>query len=106
MLICQSRATSCLVQCGWHGASSYTRQFERDLRRMQRRGKDAARIKEVMTALIREEALAKRQRDHPLVGNYQGRRECHIEPDWLLIYKLAGDEIILERTGSHADLFE
>jgi mRNA interferase YafQ len=85
---------------------SYTRQFERDLRRMQRRGKDAARIKEILAALICEEALAERHRDHALVGNYQGRRECHIEPDWLLIYKLAGDEIIFERTGSHADLFE
>jgi addiction module toxin, RelE/StbE family len=45
-------------------------------------------------------------RDHPLVDNYVGRRECHIEPDWLLIYKLDGDEIIFERTGSHSDLFK
>jgi mRNA interferase YafQ len=84
----------------------YTRQFERDLRVMQRRGKAIDKLKIVMLALIEEEPLSERNRDHTLVGNYKGRRECHIEPDWLLIYKLSGDEIIFERTGSHADLFE
>jgi mRNA interferase YafQ len=84
---------------------TFTRQFEKDLRRMQKRGKDAAKIKALMSRLIRDEPLADKHRDHVLVGNYHGRRECHIEPDWLLIYKLAENEIIFERTGSHADLF-
>ena len=84
----------------------YTTQFERDLRMMQRRGKDTGKLKTILTALINEEPLPERQRDHPLVGNYKGRRECHVEPDWLLIYKLINNEIIFERTGSHGDLFE
>lgn len=55
--------------------------------------------------MIDEEPLAERHRDHVLIGNYQGRRECHIEPNWLLIYKIDENEIIFERTGSHSDLF-
>lgn len=85
---------------------AFTRQFERDVRRAEKRGKDTEKLKRVLAALIAEEPLAPRLRDHELVGNYHGRRECHIEPDWLLIYKLVADEIIFERTGSHADLFE
>ena len=85
---------------------TYTNQFERDLRRMQRRAKDTEKIKAAMVALISEEPLPQSFRDHALVGNYRGRRECHIEPEWLLVYKLADDEIIFERTGSHANLFE
>ena len=85
---------------------SYTTQFERDLRLLQRRGKDIEKLKEVLKALINEELLAERYRDHPLKGNYKNRRECHLEPDWLLIYKLNDDEIIFERMGRHSDLFE
>lgn len=85
---------------------SYTTQFERDLRLQERRGKGLARLKEVLAALIDEEVLAERYRDHPLRCNFKDRRECHLEPDWLLIYKLAGEEIIFERTGRHSDLFE
>lgn len=85
---------------------SYTRQFERDLRRMQRRGKDIAKLKAVLAALISEEPLAERHRDHALIGNYRGRRECHIEPDWLLIYVPEEEAILFERTGTHSDLFE
>ena len=84
----------------------YTRQFERDLQRMLKRGKDADKLKLVITTLVDEEPLAERYRDHALVGNYRGRRECHVDPDWLLIYKLFEDEIIFERTGSHSDLFK
>ncbi len=87
-------------------ALSYTNQFERDLRRMQRRGKDAEKIKTVIVALVNEEPLAEQYRDHALTGNYKGRRECHIEPAWLLIYKLMENEIIFERTGALSDLFE
>ena len=85
---------------------SYTTQFERDLRLLQRRGKDIEKLKQVLKALINEELLAERYRDHPLKGNHKNRRECHLEPDWLLIYKLNDDEIIFERTGRHSDLFE
>ena len=84
----------------------FTRQFERDVRRMRKRGKDLAKMKAVMARLIEEQPLADRHRDHLLIGTWRGRRECHIEPDWLLIYKLQADEIIFERTGTHADLFE
>ena len=84
----------------------YTTQFERDLRLLQRRGKDIEKLKAVLAALINEEPLAERYRDHQLKGNYKNRRECHLEPDWLLIYKLNDAEIIFERTGRHSDLFE
>ncbi|MFN3983072.1 MAG: type II toxin-antitoxin system YafQ family toxin [Caldilinea sp.] len=84
---------------------TYTRQFERDLKRMLKRGKDPEKLKLVMTTLINEEPLPPRHRDHALIGNYRDRRECHVEPDWLLIYKTQADEIIFERTGSHSDLF-
>lgn len=63
------------------------------------------KIKAIITALLDGKVLPQKLRDHSLTGNYQGRRECHIEFDWLLIYKLDGDRIIFERTGSHADLF-
>jgi mRNA interferase YafQ len=85
---------------------SFTRRFEKDLKRMGKRGKELQKIKEVMGQLIAEEQLAERYRDHTLIGNYQGRRECHIEPNWLLIYKLEEENIIFERTGTHSDLFE
>lgn len=83
-----------------------TNQFERDLKRILRRGKNKKKIKSLMDKLIDQEQLEKKHKDHNLRGNYKDRRECHIEPDWLLIYKVTGDEIIFERTGSHSDLFE
>ncbi len=82
-----------------------TSQFKRDVKRMQRRGKDLVKLKEVLTSLVRGESLSAKYRDHVLVGQYKGTRECHIEPDWLLIYERAKDEIVLIRTGSHSDLF-
>lgn len=66
---------------------------------MQRRGKEIAKLRSVITLLMEEQPLSERLRDHSLVGDWIGRRECHIEPDWLLIYKLLDDEIIFERTG-------
>ncbi len=86
--------------------SSYSRQFEQDLKRMMKQGKKGEKIKAVMRKLINEDKLEPRYRDHKLVGSYKGRRECHIETDWLLIYKQSSEEIIFERTGTHADLFE
>ena len=72
---------------------------------MQKRGKDLAKIKSVVDLLLAGEALALRNQDHQLGGNWVEHRDCHIEPDWLLIYKILGDELRLERTGSHSDLF-
>ena len=85
---------------------AFTRQFEKDVKRMKRRGKDMEKIKIVIRSLIAEETLDPIHRDHKLIGNWQGRRECHIESDWLLIYKIIEDQIIFERTGTHSDLFQ
>ena len=85
---------------------SYAKQFERDVKRMRKRGKELSKLKEVLQAVIEEKVLEERYRDHVLIGNYKGRRECHLEPDWLLIYKVAGSEVIFERTGTHTDLFK
>jgi len=84
---------------------SFTKQFDRDLKRMLKRGKEKDKIKLVVSNLINEERLEPKYKDHKLVSNYEGRRECHIEPDWLLIYKPEKEMIIFERTGSHSDLF-
>ena len=83
----------------------YTRQFERDVKRLQKRGKDMAKLKAIVRLLLEETPLDPLRRDHKLVGSYQGRRECHIEPDWLLIYKHEANAVIFERSGTHADLF-
>jgi mRNA interferase YafQ len=84
----------------------YARQFERDIKLMKKRGKNLEKLKPVIRSLTAEERLNDLHRDHKLVGNWQGRRECHIEPDWLLVYKLESDKIIFERTGTHSDLFQ
>ena len=74
---------------------------------MKRRGKDTHKLREVMSAILRGEVLPVKMRDHQLKGVWRGRRECHVEPDWLLIYLLQGDDaVIFERTGRHADLFD
>ena len=82
-----------------------TSQFKRDVKRMQRQGRELEKLKRVLETLVKGEPLAAKYRDHVLVGQYKGTRECHIEPDWLLIYELAETEIVLIRTGSHSDLF-
>lgn len=82
-----------------------TKQFKKDVKRMQKRGKDLGKIKAVIDLLIAEEPLPPKNRDHKLGGNWIGRRDCHMEPDWILIYKLTEDELLLERTGTHSDLF-
>ena len=80
-------------------------QFRKDVKLMQARGEDDKALANVMTALLNGDKLSPRHYDHKLTGNYSGRRECHIKPDWLLIYKIDGQGIIFERTGSHSDLF-
>lgn len=83
----------------------YTTRFEKDFKKMQKRGCDVSKMKAVATTLINEKPLDARMRNHLLRGNFKDRRECHLEPDWLLIYRLDEDKIIFERTGTHADLF-
>jgi len=84
----------------------YTNRFEKDLKLMIKRGSDPESIKSVVRKLIDEIPLERKHRDHLLIGNFKDSRECHIEPDWLLIYRLEGSMILFERTGTHADLFK
>jgi mRNA interferase YafQ len=72
---------------------------------MQGQGRALEKLKRVLETLVKGEPLPGRYRDHVLVGQYKSTRECHIEPDWLLIYELGETEIVLIRTGSHSDLF-
>ena len=80
-------------------------QFKRDVRKAKKRDRDLGKLRAVLASLIRQEPLTARSLDHPLRGIWKGYREAHIEPDWLLIYRVAGNELRLVRTGSHADLF-
>ena len=80
--------------------------FKRDRKRMAKRGKDIATLDTVMHRLVCEERLEHRFQDHKLKGEYVGCRECHLEPDWVLIYRIVGDEIIFTRTGTHSDLLD
>jgi len=84
----------------------YTRQFEKDVKKSKKRGKDLGKLKKVLQLLIDGAPLSRQYKDHILVGNYKDRRECHLEPDWLLIYKVDTATIVFERTGSHSDLFK
>ena len=86
---------------------SRTNQFKKDVRRAERRGKDLARLKAVLDRLIDGDSLPPQSKDHPLRGNFAGSRDCHVEPDWILIYTLTeyGGHVRFERTGTHSDLF-
>jgi mRNA interferase YafQ len=84
---------------------SQTRQFSRDVKRMAKRGKDIAKLKEVVTRLAEDIPLDPRHRDHPLIGKLINCRDCHIEADWILIYSMDQESLRLERTGTHSDLF-
>jgi mRNA interferase YafQ len=84
---------------------SYTKRFEKDTALARKRGKDLGKLKRVIQLVIDEQPLPPQLRDHALVGRYTGRRECHIDPDWLLVYKLTPGQVIFERTGTHSDLF-
>lgn len=81
-------------------------QFKRDVRKAEKRGKDMAKLRTLLMLLIEEKPLPERYRDHPLKGQWAGFRDAHIEPDWLLLYRVQGDELQLARTGTHADLFD
>jgi len=111
----QTKNHNCVIYCKishnencWYLMPTpvFTRQFDKDVKRMQKRGKKLEKIKIIIRFLIEEESLDPIHRDHKLIGNWQGRRECHIESDWLLIYKKEEGRVIFERTGTHSDLFQ
>lgn len=81
--------------------------FRKDLKLAAKRGYNIELLEQVVDTLAKGEALPLKNRDHDLTGNYSGFRECHIQPDWLLVYRIDGDDLILflSRTGTHSDLF-
>ncbi len=88
-------------------AFSRTSQFKKDVKLAGRRGKDLVKLKAAMDLLIDGDPLPQEYKDHPLRGNFAGSRDCHIEPDWILIYTLTENNthVRFERTGTHIDLF-
>jgi mRNA interferase YafQ len=83
----------------------YQNGFQRDVKLVKKRGLNTDFLKEVLGEIINEIPLPEKRRNHKLTGNWKGRWECHITPDWLLIYRLDGADVIFERTGTHSDLF-
>ena len=82
-----------------------TTKFKRDVERQKKRGKDMAKLQAIIESLCQHRRLGPRHKDHPLGGEWEGYRDCHIEPDWLLIYLQEADKLLLARTGTHSDLF-
>jgi mRNA interferase YafQ len=83
----------------------YLNRFEKDLEKGKRRDKDLGALKEVIELLLQEKSLPVKYYNHKLKGNFKGYWECHVEPDWLLLYKKTTKEIIFARLGTHTDLF-
>jgi len=86
---------------------SFSNKMKRDTKRMEKRGEDMSKLKEVLGLLVSGQPLPPKYKDHPLRGPLNGFRECHIESDWLLVYRIVKDELLLlaTATGSHSDLF-
>lgn len=84
---------------------SFTTQFDKDMKDSARSGKDLTKIKALMFDIICENPLPQKCNDHHLHGKYKNHRECHIEPDWLLIYMFNGDDVTFVRNGTHSKLF-
>ena len=85
----------------------FTGQFKRDYKQILKRGCKAHLLEQVLTMLVKEQDLPPKYRDHSLSGKYRGMRECHILPDWLMVYQIIDETLILRliRTGTHSDLF-
>lgn len=83
----------------------YSTRFKKDFKTCVKRGYQMPLLQQAIDTLRIPAPLPPKNKDHNLIGNYSGYRECHIEPDWLPIYKQTEDELILDRTGTHADLF-
>lgn len=86
----------------------YLNRFKKDLKLIKKRKYNIDKLKEVILTLREQKPLPEKHKDHALSGDYSNYRECHIEPDWLLVYKIAGDKLtlVLSRTGTHSDLFD
>ena len=84
---------------------SFTGQFKKDYKLCKKRGYDMVLLQNIIDTLAIPKDLPEKNNDHSLIGNYANKRECHILPDWLLIYRIEGDELVLYRTGTHSDLF-
>lgn len=85
---------------------SYKKKFKKDIEKLKRKKKDMGKLKYVMSHLIENKQLPQRYLNHPLKGNYDDCMECHIEPDWLLVYLKTKKDIIFVRSGTHSDLFK
>ncbi|MGB7263864.1 MAG: type II toxin-antitoxin system YafQ family toxin [Terracidiphilus sp.] len=86
--------------------ATYSSQFQRDAKRLQKRGKDLEKLKRLIELLLAGDALPPHYKDHPLKHGWAGYRDAHIEPDWVLIYSATDKTVHLERTGTHEELFE
>lgn len=84
----------------------YTTQFKKDYKRIKKQNKDLSKLRVVIEKLVGQQTLESKYKDHQLTGDWKGHRDCHIEPDWLLIYQLTCNALMLERTGSHSELFK
>lgn len=82
------------------------RLFRKDIKRVKNRGNNIDELKSIVRLLLNQTPLPQKNKDHDLIGNLKGFRECHIKPDWLLIYRIIEDRLIMVRTGSHSDLFK
>ena len=84
---------------------SFTGQFKRDVKLVEKRGKDMSKLRTVIGLLLTGVSLPRELSDHPLKGKWKASRDLHIEPDWVLIYRVDGDAVCFERTGTHSDVF-
>jgi mRNA interferase YafQ len=85
---------------------NYTTQFKKDYKRLKKQKKNLSKLRTVIEKLIAGKKLEPYYKDHQLSGIWKGHRDCHIESDWLLVYRITADDLYLERTGSHSDLFK
>lgn len=83
----------------------FENRFKKDIKRLQKRGKDMEKLKAVIDKLLANQELDPKYKDHALTGNWNGHRDCHIESDWILVYKISESHLFLVRSGSHSDLF-
>ena len=84
----------------------YTTQFKKDYKKIKKQNKDLVKIRVVIKTLADQQILESKYKDHQLSGNWKDHRDCHIEPDWILIYQIVDNGLILERTGTHSELFK
>lgn len=83
----------------------YTSQFKKDFKKIVNQGKDISKLEKVIDLLLDGQELPTHYKDHQLIGKWKQHRDCHLEPDWILIYRINEESLILERTGSHSQLF-